>query len=372
MRIITTAPVPRPAQWPAIVTGPAADDDTLAQPWLLEGDRALWFSRATWALRAIVDGLTEQLGRLPELWLPDYFCNQPTQPLRQVGLRPTFYPIDGSLQPDWARCEALSGSRTPDLFVLVHYFGVPVETGEARAFCNRLGAALIEDAAHLMTRAATAGTDGDFVLYSQYKHLPVPDGGLLVVRPSVQEGMPAIVQAARRLSGTPPNTLRWMAKRLIQSVSPALASVLSGSQPGSFDDDPGADGLPPEGALSNAARRLIAVQSGDLFRMAERRRANERRLRDLFRDAADLKPLFPEIDSQAVPYRAVFRASDHEAAQRRYDRIRASGNVVETWPDLPPEVKADPDRHAVAIALRNTLLGLPIHADRTPEALEAA
>lgn len=372
MRITTTAPLPRLTEWSAAIFGHTADLDAIAAPWLLEGDRALWFSRAAWGLRAIVDGVAATRGGTPSVWLPDYFCNQPIQPLRQLGVPLVFYPIDENLDPDWARCEGLSKTQPPALFVLVHYFGVPVETTEARHFCDRSGAMLIEDAAHLMAPTGDVGHRADFVLYSQYKHLPVPNGGLLVMRPRAQDFAQQIAVAGRHIARTAPGTASWMAKRLLQALGPSLASALSNTQPNTFDDDP--DTLPslPDGALSVGSQRMIARLGRELRRLADRRRDNERCLRNLFGNAEDLEPFFPHIGSVAIPYRAVFQASSHADAQRWHARIRASGNVVESWPDLPPEVKAAANEHPVAITLRNTLLGLPIHADRRPADLEAA
>jgi hypothetical protein len=41
---------------------------------------------------------------------------------------------------------------------------------------------LIEDAVHALRPVRGIGASGDFVLYSPHKHLPIPDGAVLVVR----------------------------------------------------------------------------------------------------------------------------------------------------------------------------------------------
>jgi len=98
-------------------------------------------------------------------WCPAFFCNRALGPLRRTGAELVLYPVGGDMAPDWAECEKLAAGQPPDLFMLVHYFGQCNAVDEARAFCDRTGAKLIEDAAHLMGPAGRIGSAGDFVCY---------------------------------------------------------------------------------------------------------------------------------------------------------------------------------------------------------------
>jgi hypothetical protein len=317
--IATPAPLPGGREIAAAALGGAAlDDAALARLWPQPGQSGRFFARASFALEAIVAAR-----RTPVLFVPDYFCNAATIPARQAGARVVFYPIDEALTPSWAQIEQLAAAAKPELFLIAHYFGMPADVAAARRFCERHGAALIEDAAHALRPTAGIGRSGDYVLWSLYKHLPIPENGA----PSI----------------------RWWAKRLLQRGAPALAAKLR-RPPLPFERDP--DPSPPEpSALSRAARRMIAAC--DLDRIAARRIAGERALRA----ELGLEPALPQSDGSWVPYRAVFRGD-----ARDYDRLIAAGFPVETWPDLAPEVRADPARHAAALRLRNSLLPLPIDA----------
>jgi len=57
----------------------------------------------------------------------------------------------------------------------------------------------------------------------------------------------------------------------------------------------------------------------------------------------------------------VIQAQDADTARAWYERLWRSGIPVETWPDLPPELTDNKDRHETALTLRKTLLFLPTH-----------
>jgi hypothetical protein len=318
MTIATAAPLPGGREIAAAFGGTALDDAALLRVWPQPGQNGRFFARASFALEAIVAARRE-----PVLFVPDYFCNAATIPARRAGARLVFYPIDETLAPSWTQVERLAAAAKPDLFLIVHYFGAPADVVSARRFCEGHGAALIEDAAHALRPSTGIGRLGDYVLWSLSKHLPIPESG----SPSV----------------------RWWGKRLLQRGAPAFAATLRRA-PRPFERDP--DPAPPgPSVLSRAARRMIAA--ADLDSIAARRIEGERALRA----ELDLEPLLPEGDRSWTPYRAVFRGG-----ARDYDRLTAAGFPVETWPDLAPEVRADPARHETALRLRNSLLPLPIDA----------
>jgi hypothetical protein len=68
----------------------------------------------------------------------------------------------------------------------------------------------------------------------------------------------------------------------------------------------------------------------------------------------------------------VFRAETLGRAAACFEKFQAAGNVVESWPDLPPEVRAAPAAHRAALALRQTVLALPVHASWSEQELATA
>ncbi len=328
---------------------PPPSDDALAAPWKRGGERAAWFSRGAWALAALAENIGLGLGRRARVWLPDYFCNQSTWPLRRTGATLVHYPIDMELGPDWAACEAMAGREPPDLFVLAHYFGEPNDAAAARAFCDRAGAALLEDAAHGLPGPGI-GEFGDYVLYCPRKMLAVPDGAVLLGR---NEPPPAAV-------GDAPSPWAWLAKQAARKFAPGLRR---GPGPHFLADAETAP-LAPTPALGGLARRLLAEPG--LEDAIDARKRNADALRAAWAGADGCAPLFPE--PKGAPYRFVLRCVDAQAA---FDALASRGCPAETWPDLAPEVLADPDRHAAAVALRRSLVLIPTHQSTPRAALRA-
>ena len=362
-RMTTNAPLPELADpVPQGAAGPG--DEALAAPWRRAGEGAFWLSRGAWAMRAVALWWEQtKRRRAPRVWLPDYFCNASTSPLREGGARLHFYPVGLDLEPRWEACEALAGAAPPDLFVLVHYFGRPADGAAAGAFCRRHGAALIEDAAHALSPADGIGSAGDFVFYSPHKVLAVPDGALLLVADAAAIG--SMAAAVAGLGRAAPRPWPWLAKRLAQKALPGAALRRLAARRGpAFDDDPPYAPAPATAAPSRLARRLLARQGRRLAEVAGVRRRNAEALRR----AVAAWPGCHLFEPPAAPYRLAVRCDD---APARFAALRRRGCPVESWPDLAPEVLAEAERHADALLLRRSLLLLPVHQTAAADRLVA-
>jgi hypothetical protein len=367
--IRTTAPMPALRHLCAALVRPNNAGGDAAAPWRGPDDATAtpyWFSRAAWAMAALCTA------HGPSLWLPDYFCDQATGPARAAGAEIVFYPVGEDTAPDWDSCETLARDRGCDVFVLVHYFGFAADTGPARAFCDRTGAVLAEDAAHVLCPGGGIGEAGDYVFYSLYKHLPVPDGALLLARTTPAARPDAVAAAVAALGTIAPQPGDWIARRLAQRVLPGLMGRMRPSGKQTFDTDPAGEPIATTPAMSGAAKAVTSTLSRELAAHAAARRRNEAALRAQLSSNDRLCPLFPPPKPGIVPWRAVFRARSHEDAVAIYETIQRSGSVAESWPDLPAEIRADAARHPAALALRSTVISLPIHADRTPAELMEA
>lgn len=378
--MITATPLPTWGDLLAPFTGPVPKDfqgdSPLAAPWQSPGGdgRAVWFSRSAWSLQAIVTWWEAgHGGRKPNLWLPGYFCNQSTYPLRQTGARLTFYPVDDETGPDWEQCRSLASQEAPDLFVLVHTFGRAADAAAARDFCNQTGALLIEDAAHALGPAAGIGEAGDFVCYSPHKTLAVPDGALLLMRGG--DGAEIIGEAAYGGDGRAPGAITWVAKRALQKVLPEpLLAWRARRQTPAYADDPPYVALPHHPRISSLARSMLArsMLTGGadvLATAADARRRNWKALEKAIAGRKGCRPL--EADERAAPYRFVVRCDDQQIAAALFEELRGRGCPAESWPDLPPEVLAAPEIHGAAIGLRRTLVMLPVHQTANSEDLIA-
>lgn len=335
--MITTAPLPLLRHLAAAIftrSGRAPD-----AAWRQDGTNAFVLSRSAWSLAFLAQA------RGMRVVVPAWFCAQSLEPLRSVGAQIVFLPVDQGGRPRWETAPA-----SFDLGVAVHVFGVPADMAPARAACDRAGALLVEDAAHCLAPANGIGDAGDAVLYSPYKLLGVPEGAVMVLRGPAFP-MPDLKPA--------PSPHRWLARRMVQRLMPDRLRPLlpMGGQPG-FCDDPAAGQCDPPTRISPLAGALMA--SADLAREASARRRNAMLLRSELAKIPGWRPFFADDDGPA-PYRFVLRCDNDAIAAERYARLREAHLPVESWPDLPVEVKAAPDKYGAALELRKSLLLLPVH-----------
>lgn len=380
MRRLTQAPLPRWRDLLAAWIKPAPSDATLAAPWSLSGDHALWFSRSAWSLAALALWRQQHKGLAdgPVVWLPDFFCNASLVPLRQSGARLMFYPVSAVMEPDAESCQRLAREQPPDIFVLVHFFGQPITVPWLVPFCAERGTWLIEDATHALQPTLGVGDVGDVVFYSPHKHLPVPDGSVLVVRGSGSARLAAdsVAMAALHkvqsalwarpgVSGKP--AALWFIKRALQLLGvrgrPRQTAFRAGSEPNASSIQ--------HPRMSGFARRLLGGQLPHLPAAAAARHSNQMAWRQVLRwaQASKAEPV-PILGSNATPYLAWHGGDSEAETEVLFEHLQRVGAPVSTWPDLPPEVLSDPVNHTAAISLRHRGCFLPIHQDLSIAELE--
>ena len=383
--MLTQAPLPSWLNYcRALLLRLPSDVDLLAS-WCREGEVAGWLSRSAWSLALIALWRKSRAPALPfTVWIPDFFCNSSLTALRQTGARLVFYPLTDRMTTDIAACRMLADSAPPDLFVLVHYFGQPSPVAAVRDFCAFHGAWLIEDATHVLRPVDGIGAYGDFVLYSPHKHLPIPDGAVLVLRAN---GPSQFCEAGFASFGPPsnwPGQLRelqqelgcsvnsgwvhaivWLVKRLLQKLGPRFRPQSTTSFPEPLNLGPTVDTHLNAPSQSSLARRLLAGLVCDLGAVA-RQRQRHQLIWDalLIDDAASCKDILSaaerSINLEWTPYLAAYRVGT-ATAEATHDQWRRRGLPVSTWPDLPPEVTAHRERHVNAWQLRHSRLYLPVH-----------
>ncbi len=322
----------------------------LAGVWQRGPGVTMLLSQASHAYSVILALLAARGRPQPEIWVPAYFCEGALLPARQAGARFRFIAVSEAMTPVWPAVEAMVQDSRPDLFVLPHFFGAESDGEGARAFCNRVGCLLHEDAAHLLRPVGTVGTRGDFVSFSPRKYCGIVDGGVLVVRGTALAA--EVEQAASRLASARGDTLR---QRFLLWRNRLPWMARSGPQPNlPFDTDPtGASSLPSVWISAPSSSTLHRLGPAGLERIAAREAATvadlERALRPL-----GLEPL-PRLRG-ATPYMLGFRAASQAVAMRAHDALRRAGAVAGSWPRMPPEVLAAPEHYGAARALRQTVV----------------
>jgi perosamine synthetase len=324
---------------------------------------ALFFTSGRAALLA---GLTALgVGPGDEVLLPAYLCESVVTPVETVGAQPVFFPVSRRFEVDLAALEAAITPKTRAI-VLIHYLGFPGPVEEVRALCQRRRLVLIEDCAHaLFSRLADRplGTFGDLAIFSPWKSLPLPDGGLLRVndaqlRPQVPGQRPpagrTLTRLAYRALGAVEQMVGW---------SPRLALLQRPELRKSMHEQVSAG--PVESlAGSTVARRLL--RSARAAHVVGRRRRNFARLLDVCHNLPWARPIFDTLPDGVCPLGLPLVAEDRD--RWRDTLLRRGVNVRTYWEQLPPAV--DSDRFPDAAWLRDRILVLPTHQGLPSDGVE--
>ena len=313
-----------------------------------------WFATGRAALLAGLRAL--RIGPGDEVLLPSYLCESVVTPVQAVGATPAFYPVGRDFTVDPALVDRAVGPRTRAV-VVIHYLGVPGPVESLRDLCQRRGVALIEDCAHaLYSRHGDTplGSYGDLAIFSPWKSLPLPDGGLLVLnRPDLAARVPAerpsVRQTAFRLAyralGTFEQAIGW---------SPRLALLQRPGLRRSLHEQVSAGPVIMEAGSAVAGRLMRGARPSFVV---GRRRRNIARLLEVCQDLTWATPVFRSLPDGVCPLGLPLVAEDRD--RWRDALLRHGVNVRTYWERLPSAV--DIDRFPDAAWLRDRILVLPVH-----------
>ncbi len=331
-----------------------SQEAVLRNVWQGNADDLLFLSQASHGLGLIAAVLAAGRTEPPRLWFPDYYCEGALALARAAGAVLEFYPVTRDLEPDWAECRRMVDRGPPDLFAIVHYFGRAARVRDARSFCSRVGALLLEDCAHLLCPAGEVGRYGDFACYSPRKFLDIPDAGLLAVRGA---GLALrLKEVAETRLAVRNGALGWRLRRLVRSAKRQLRSPRPPRPlpPTTIAQEPPLASHFRQPWMSTYSRLRIAeiVQSGQIDALVDG-------LRSFHADRVHRPAGNPSVvawtDGLVSNWTGLLCADEHAAAET-INRLRRQNERIITWPGLPPEVKAAPDGHGAALDLRRRLL----------------
>ena len=147
----------------------------------------VWPAKTTWLYkgRAAVYYSIKALSLNPgdEILFPAYHCQSIVNAVLETGCRIKFYDIERDTNIDIKTIEGLITDKTKALFI-IHYYGFPQPISEIKELCQKHKLFLMEDCAHALfsrDKERWLGSSGDISIYTVYKTLPVPDGGVLVI-----------------------------------------------------------------------------------------------------------------------------------------------------------------------------------------------
>jgi len=362
------------------------DEIALKEPWVQEQDQALWTSKSAWSLAAIATAKSNSLSEFTSprsgplnVWLPELFCDESLDPLRETGAILHFYNINEQLDPDPASLDKLSEISPPDIIIGVHFFGMPANFEHLIQHSISSGAWLIEDATHVLQRQNFQGDQGDFVLFSPHKHLALPHGALLVIR---NEGPNRLLGVQNDIAcrlhnlqdqfeqsyGRSNQVPTWVIKRVlnrlgIRRIGPGSPSQLGGVVEG------GSVLLHPK--MSEFAKRLLSRYISRMDQISELRKTTSEIWGSQISGVADMEKLGDFArKNEFTPYTAAFFGRNEKSVSEHFRLLTQLGAQPTRWPDLPPEVMVQSESYPLAHEFFTNVIHLPTHQDVRHRSLE--
>ncbi|MFG6413546.1 DegT/DnrJ/EryC1/StrS family aminotransferase [Roseateles sp. DC23W] len=300
---------------------------------------------------------------------PSYHCPTLVAPLREAGADVQFYPLGPDGLP---ALDAITPAPRAKAIVVAQLFGLPRSLAAVRAWCDRLGIALVEDCAHSFFGQAgerPVGHWGELATASITKFFPVPEAGLLAsARP-----LPALTlqpAGARQQVKAWVNALERSSEHgRLTGLNTALGALFRAKNGA---PRPPAHAAPPR-ALSEAehlatcdlsrAGQAPTALAQRLFklprqRIVARRRAHFEALYQRTLHLPGARPLLGALPAQAAPYVMPLWVDEPESV---YAALRAAGCAVFRWDRVWPGVPHFHDDHGAR--WRTHVLQLLCHQD---------
>lgn len=320
----------------------------------LPPDRTVFYG---YGRQALADAL-RRIGvrRGDEVLVPGLICREVLASLAAVGAVPRLFEVDEGLHADETALDRAGASR-PRAVIAVNYFGIPQPLAPFRRWCERHGAALIEDNAHGFLSAdgeEPLGLRGDLGVFSIRKTLALPNGGALVDnRPQAVVPPPAvpagytdsprraerryqakmIVKRAMSISGV------HGAHMLVSSIRMARRLATGSPLP---RVSPKAETTMPAEACAPMTRRLLSHL--DVNQERARRRQLFEQVRQRLAGVPGIRPLVDELSPGVVlqGYPFVLSGTDPDRFVAEWWR---QGLQMLRWPDLPRAIEQGSPAH---------------------------
>lgn len=276
--------------------------------------------------------------------LPAYHCPSMVEPFAASGCDIDFFHVDAELRPERADFDARLGD-SPDLVVLVHYFGFANGVDACAALARSSGALVVHDCAHALFDVAGVPPE-DAAVASLTKFLAAEEGGLVRWPDALRRTAPlhragGVVRELRTLSRMSERAARagsWIPAGWLGRMA-GLAGRLrrSARRPPVAAPQAAGDGFryfveADRNRAPSAITTLLArLQLGAA--VYRRRRENYEYLCRGFGAFRFARPLYPELTDHVVPYVLPIVL---ERGNRDFVALRESGVPLYRWEELSP------------------------------------
>lgn len=302
--------------------------------------------------------------------VPDYFCNQTLYSFQDTWMEIVFYPIMQDMDPDWDYLKTWTKENHFDAMLFTHYFGKYYGSiSRAKEICKNRDAILIEDCAHVLYPTGKMGKNGDFIIYSPHKQLPIADGAVLVCN---EEDNNTVVQRLNSWIKSEYEQLptyevgnSWYIKKSLQKLMPIHRRLTYYS--GVHYDKCNGDKHEPQKISVESYNALCDFAYIDYKKVAYIRRDNLEMMNYVM--SVRFPDVVPLMDSSVdVPYFAVYSLRNIADKEKMAKDMMEAGFTILYWPDLPLQLK-ELGGHTYAKELSENIVVLPIHQDLKPQVI---
>ncbi|KJS28617.1 MAG: hypothetical protein VR64_23865 [Desulfatitalea sp. BRH_c12] len=308
-----------------------------------------------------------------DLLVPEFICESALEPLQELGIKPKYYPVGPTLEPEWTWVEQRISMATKALLI-VHYFGQPQQMKTCVKFCQDHSLLLIEDNAHGFGGTFSGqllGTFGDMGVSAPRKSFPIINGAYLYIYHGTNPDLSTLIlqpRASLSIKHRLKNRIKQLPvidyvmkhrQRVTEHRKRLGAPVPYGSQ-NAFRDPP----ILKDFGMDESTDSFLHQENID------RVRENRQTIYYLWQQWTSrqgLMPVFPNLSPGAIPLVFPTFAESATISRQWYERGHRAGVDIHSWPTLPHAIV---EGNNGAMRLWERLVCFPIHQEMDVQLLE--
>lgn len=292
--------------------------------------------------------------------IPEYVCEAVVVPVRALGARTVFYPVDRRLDIDMETVRRIAQVERCDAAVAIHYFGRRSDAfGDFAEECARAGTPVVEDCAHALLsthQGRLIGSDGAAAIFSFRKSLGVVEGGAMVASMESSRSSTLSAPAVRWSDVKGIGRESWFRMEEVVGLSLRLRLLASRERFERLEMAESSREVRWKQGMSSFARGML--DWGNLSDVKAQRRDNYLGFQEFLKDSGSprARPLWESLPEGVCPLGFPVLVEDRDSIR---DRLYRAGIGTRTmWARLPQ----GPEKVCEDVAfLRDHLLIFPLH-----------
>lgn len=265
------------------------------------------------------------------VFFPDYYCYDTIFQLKDM-IDIVYYPIMPDLRPDVKACRELCREKRPDIIICCHYFGIIQSFNDMSVLAKQQNAILVEDAVHVLY-SDKVGRSSDFIIFSPWKLLGLPDGAVLVVgkKSKYADNVKSVTAwfEDRQESLESFRVCKWKCKKAIQKILPTFRPGSEAAIDISTAGEPARERVYTVSRFSRGLLHEISRET--VLEIGERRKENLYYLAEFCQRSYGMRLKY--VYEGDIPYAAIFDLKNMDT-RTICTELGKLGRIVSKWPTL--------------------------------------